>query len=944
MKENIYRFDFGTGSAANGYIKITGDMVYSDKRGYGVEKKTEGIARTKGEKPSLRDYLLFNDNSFRIKLENGRYRVRISSGDYEDIGDVSTAFRINNTDLSFWIHENEVKEAEAVVDVAASEMVIKPVKGRRVCLNAVDIAPAIELESASVSVRTDADDNGCKVQLSWDAIKGAAGYLVERVRKTDGETDISVITKNTSFTDEAVSLCEYFDYKVVPVDDLNFVCAAPAVAHVCVTDGGEVTDTVTDLTAAAKPDSVSLKWKGTAGILYYNIYKKTPYGLSLPVAQTDTAQYTDNEVITCVPYEYAVEGITTSGPTQKAIVISDAAAPAPKRQMETLDRGAVAFRNGDGIFISWRLRGWEYDKGISFIVERNGERITDTPIEDCTCMQDNGGKPGDKYTIKAVRDGKAEREGFVVAALATEYIPIPIDKPEPYIAPDGQIHEYYAADVMPGDLDGDGEYEFVLKWMAGYKDNSHKGITGIYYLDGYKMDGTKLWRIGLGVNIRCGAHYAQVMVADFDGDGKAEIICKTADGTMDAAGTVIGDPDADYRNADGFIIEGDEYLSAFDGETGTLLDTVPYDPPRGNVIDWGDSWGNRVDRFLACVAYLDGVHPSAVMCRGYYDHGCPTVLAAWDIVNKKLVKRWVFRADKNQNINYTAQGHHSLYAGDVDGDGMDEIVYGGMAVDHDGRGMYSTGLGHGDAQHLGKFLPHAEGLQYFGIQEEDDAPLGYDVHDPATGEIKWGCVTGYDTGRGMCAKIDPRYEGNQVWAIDQPLFTFDGRMISEECPKTNKFPIWWDGGLLRDLLDYTPDEGEGDVWENGSPKIYKWDWENGELKTIFEPEGARSITHTKGTPCLQADVIGDWRENLIFTDKDSTELRIYTSAFPTKHRFFTLMHDPLYRNCVSLQNTAYNTPPHTGFYIGTDMDKPSAPVNNTYLSGGDMPEFTENAD
>lgn len=368
-----------------------------------------------------------------------------------------------------------------------------------------------------------------------------------------------------------------------------------------------------------------------------------------------------------------------------------------------------------------------------------------------------------------------------------------------------------------------------------------------------------------------------------------------------------------------------------------LLDTVPYEPPRGNVRDWGDSWGNRVDRFLACVAYLDGVNPSAVMCRGYYDQGCPTVLAAYDLVDKKLKQKWVFRADKNQNIEYTAQGNHNLGVGDTDGDYMDEIVYGGMAVDHDGAGMYSTGLGHGDGMHLGKFMPHEKGLNFFGIHEDADAELGYEVRDPGTGEIKWGRFTGRDTARGMCAKIDPRYEGNQVWARDEALFTFDGKRIRDEAPETCKFPVWWDGDLLRELLDYNPDK---DIWQNGRPKILKWDWQKNELKTIFEPDGATAIPGTKGTPCLLADILGDWREELLYTNDSSTELRIYTSTCLTEHKFYTLMHDHVYRLSVAFQNTAYNSPPHTGFYIGDDMEKPPLPLSN-YVRGEDLPEFTE---
>lgn len=933
----IYRFDFGKGQTSEEFIKITGDTLYSEERGYGISAAAESAAKSKGKNPVLRDYLLFKNNLFRVRVKNGLYRVRICSGDYDDIGDVTTVFDINGETLSFWIHQDCVNSGEVIVEVKNSFIEIASVSGTHICLNSVEIAPFATFEKAKIRTEVSASLDSQKVRVSWNVVPEAAAYRIQRKRLSDNEIDIDEITNDTEFIDTSVILCGRYEYRVAPLDLACFMCAEQTAAEVYVTDGNDVMASVTEIHAETSKTSIKLEWQISGDVLYSNIYRKTPLGPDKLIASVTGNTYTDNGAIPCVPLKYSVEGVTVSGATKRAFITPEISAPMPARKMETLNRGAVAVRTDSGVFISWRLKGYEYDKNISFLVFRNGERITDKPIDSSTCIMDVNGKPGDRYTIKAVKDGMAEKTGETVTAAEHEYIPIQLDKPLPYTAPDGNVYEYFVGDVIPADLDGDGEYEFVIKWMANPKDNSHKGYTGVYYIDAYKLNGKKLWRICLGVNIRCGAHYAQLMVYDFDSDGKAEIICRTADGTTDSAGNVIGDASADYRNKDGFIIEGPEYLSAFDGETGKLLDTVPYEPPRGNVRDWGDSWGNRVDRFLACVAYLDGINPSAVMCRGYYDHGCPTVLAAYDLADKKLLKRWVFRADKNQNINYTNQGNHSLGVGDIDGDGMDEIVYGAMAVDNDGRGIYSTGLGHGDAQHLGKFMPHGNGLEYFEIHEESDAEYGYEVHNPATGEIMWGIYTGRDTARGMCAKIDPRYEGNQVWAIGEPLYTFDGRMISSEPLQTCKFTVWWDGDLLRELLDYTPDD---DWWENGSPKVYKWNWENGKLETIFSPDGAKCIRNTKGTPCLQADILGDWREELVYTNENCTELRIYTATSKTEYRFYTLMHDHVYRTAVALQNTAYNTPPHTGFYIGPDMEKPKTPLSS-YVRGEDLPDFTD---
>lgn len=935
MLEKI-RFDFGSGKAVDGFVKVTGNTIFSDTLGYGIEEPAAAVSRKKGSRLVARDFLLFEENIFKVRLKNGTYRIRLYSGDYEDIGDVMTFFYANGQEMKFWIHEETVVVNEIVVDITDEVLEIKAGKGKHVCLNALEIAPKLELEGVDVSVRIFAEAKNQSVTLSWDSVDGASLYRVTRKSMSNCVVDRDMIIADLEWKDCDVDLCQRYEYTVTPMDDYRFEIAKAALKEVYVTDGGAVTGEIKDLSAVSAEKSVSLKWKGFEDAVCFRIYKKPPYGLSKLIATVKECEYIDSEVVTCVPFTYKVEAVTTSG-ASVAEVVSDVAAEPIKPWMETLDRGLVAVKAEGGIFVSWRVNAYEYDKELGFLVYRNGERLTEKPVTECGCYLDKDGKPGDTYTVKAVKGGKAEREGASVVAAEHEYLAIPLDKPEPYTTPDGNTYEYFAGDVMPADVDGDGEYEFVIKWLANPKDNSHKGYTGVYYVDAYKMNGKKLWRINLGVNIRVGAHYAQIMVYDFDHDGKVEIICKTADGTTDSKGTVIGDANADYRNKDGFIIEGPEYLSLFDGATGELLDTVDYDPPRGNVIEWGDSWGNRVDRFLAGVAYLDGETASAVMCRGYYDIGCPTNLVAYDVIDKKLVKRWKFLADKDHNIEFTAQGNHHLAVGDVDGDGKDEIVYGSMAVDHDGTGMYSTRLGHGDYMHLGKFMPHSEKLDYFQIHEEFEAEYGYEVHNPATGEILWGKNTGRDTGRGMCAKIDPRYVGNQVWAIGEELYTFDGKLITENVPKTCKFTVWWDGDLLRELLDYKRD---ADNPHNGRPLVYKWDWENEKLDTIFSPGDAKAIRETNGTPSLQADILGDWREELLFTNDDSTELRIYTATTPTEHRFYTLMHDHLYRLSIAWQNTAYNMPPHTGFYIGPEMEEPPVPKSK-YVRGENIPEFTE---
>ncbi|WP_274655229.1 rhamnogalacturonan lyase [Paenibacillus humicola] len=577
--------------------------------------------------------------------------------------------------------------------------------------------------------------------------------------------------------------------------------------------------------------------------------------------------------------------------------------------MEALGRGLIAVKTARGVYAGWRLLGGEADKGVAFNLYRDGIRVNAEPLTGATNLTDADGTLESVYRVCAVVDGAEMPPSAEAFVWEKPYHAVPLQKPDGSVTPDGIAYEYSANDAGVGDVDGDGEYEIVLKWdPSNSHDNAHDGYTGNVYLDCYRLDGTLLWRIDLGRNIRAGAHYTQFLVYDLDGDGRAELVCKTADGTTDGTGAVIGDADADYRNERGFIVEGPEYLTVFEGLTGRALATVPYVPPRGDIRAWGDGDGNRVDRFLACVAYLDGERPSIVMCRGYYTR---SVLAAFDWRNGELTPRWVFDSDDGVHAAYAGQGNHSVSVADVDGDGCDEIVYGSCVVDHDGAGLYSTGLGHGDAMHVGKLVPGRPGLQVFQVHETPSAS-GIEMHDAGTGELLWGAPSKYDVGRGLCADIDPRFEGEECWAA-RKLFTAQGELISDtSIPSSVNFAIWWDGDLLRELLDRN--------------RIDKWDYEGMRTVNLLTADGCASNNGTKATPCLQADLLGDWREEAVWRAEDSRELRIYTTTDETEHRIYTLMHDPVYRLSIAWQNVAYNQPPHPGFHLGVGMAEPPVPA------------------
>jgi rhamnogalacturonan endolyase len=594
-----------------------------------------------------------------------------------------------------------------------------------------------------------------------------------------------------------------------------------------------------------------------------------------------------------------------------ALIPAATAAPAP-RQMERLDRGVVAVKVPLSVYVGWRLLGTD-PEGIAFDVHRlrSGSvvKVNPRPVAAATNLVDPDGRAGDRYSVRPATAGT--QGPSPVAVWLQPYREIPLEIPAPGRTPDGRSFTYAANDASAGDLDGDGQYEIVLKWdPSNSQDNSKDGHTGPTILDALELDGTRLWRIDLGPNVRSGAHYLPFSVYDLDGDGRAELACRTADGTVDGVGRAIGDATARHVDKKGRILRGPEFLTVFDGRTGAAGVTVPYEPARGNVADWGDDYGNRCDRFLDCVAYLDGAHPSLVTCRGYYKGrrgGGRNVLVAWDFRGGKLSKRWTFVATGTVNPRYLGQGAHSVAVGDVDGDGKDEILYGAMAVDDDGRGLYSTGLGHGDALHLGDLDPGRPGLELFMPHEEKDAP-GVSFREAGTGKILWKHPMSGDVGRGVAADIVAEHPGAECWAArGLGLYSCKGAKIGP-MPKSMNFLVWWDADPLREILDRT--------W------IAKYEFPGGTLKRLLIAEGCESNNGTKATPCLSADLFGDWREEVVWRTADNKALRIYTTVIPADRRLVTLMHDPVYRLGVARQNAGYNQPPHTGFFLGHGMPSP----------------------
>lgn len=723
-------------------------------------------------------------------------------------------------------------------------------------------------------------------------------------------------------------------------------------------------------------------------------------------------------------------------------------------QLEHLDRGLVAVSTEDAVFLSWRLLGTETtghaDGGMAgpdFRLYRDGELIA--TVADSTNYRDEGGSADSEYQVAAVVDGNEVDVSDAVTAWANGYDDLPLQIPADGVTPAGEEYTYAANDMSVGDVDGDGQYEYIVQWEpSNAKDVSQVGYTGNTYLDTYRFDGTLLHRIDLGVNIRAGAHYTQFLVYDFDGDGRSEIMFKTAPGTKvisyDDDGEAVSEQyvtmpaedreagyshDDDYRlssdgyyahvvemflgwhehpevragnwpatleaafgiedqydyplervdaealadyfvdeyapgrsdrnelrSFEGFILDGPEYLSVFEGATGKELETIRYEPERGDDgLLWGDyamsriEPGNRVDRFLSGVAYLDGSHPSAVFARGYYTR---TALVAYRWDGERLTEDWNIDSGHAPMSNpfddsphgvegtdpehgtLTTQGFHSLSVADVDGDGKQEIIYGSATIDHDGSVLYSSydegppessvpgenvKLGHGDALHVGDFDPNRPGLEIHTVHEGGAwAPYGYALRDAATGEVLHGQYTGNDTGRGMVGDIDPERPGFEMWDSDTGLWSVDGENLGDEIPGTN-MSIRWAGDMTTQLVD-----GAIDV----TPSIE--DWRHG---TLLSAEGTRTNNHTKGNPSLVADVLGDWREELLVRTEDSSAIRIYVSTELTDRKLYTLMHDPQYRVEVAGQQTSYNQPAYTSFYLASDVDWAQVPVPELWAPG-----------
>ncbi len=913
------KYDFGKKvGEAEGYTLITAATTYDSTKGYGIvstkgsEKdvgKSAGLKASSGYEALLEacsDSVVFDNGTngslleFKADVPAGRYEVKVWAGGFSDnatyqantiyVNDKevgTSAGRLGNNSSVEYTVDSNTYVLSRIVTVGDKEGIVvraetKSGAAGRAFIDAIEIKSSTAAAfSAPENVKV--NSTATSVTLTWDAVQDATHYAV--FRHSPSGDDAHSDTYNQDFL------------QIGSTADTTFTDPV-------------LTDKVYE---------------------YYVIAVGSRDGETIEVS--DPSKTVENTVV-------GQTGMGTAAPAETYA-----------------DRALVAATTEEGVFVSWRLYesdckdGTKKNDSTIFTLTRNGEEVYKGLK---TNFLDKAGKAGDRYTLTASKGISTGGESTV--AWSREYQEFNLQAPDSQTMPDGSIAEYTSNDMSVGDLDGDGQLELIVKWYpSNAKDNSQDGYTGTTILDGYDIDiatgkAELMWRVDLGLNIRSGAHYTQYQVWDFNGDGKAEIICKTADGTttynsslaetghvgeVSMAQLDISKEDQDYdyryiaydkngnRTRLGRIVDGPEYLTAFDGETGEIIDTVNYVPFRGpydektqkwDTSHWGhkgsglaeknDGYANRADRFLSGTAYIDGGSAAAIFSRGYYDR---TAITAWKLINDELVMQWTF--DAPDQSEYAGQGNHGLSINDVDNDGYDEIVFAGLVVNNNGVPLANTHWGHGDAMHVSDWNGDGK-LEVYKVNEEH---WGAGVYDPATGEVLWFEEGSGDTGRGVAGDIDPRYEGAEMWhSIDFHTHDVNGNIIYEQKPSQN-FTIFWDGDLLTEMFD-----------SNNSkdlvPQVQKWNYEEIAQEVLLQADGTQLNNGTKGNAGLVADIYGDWREEFIVRDaQNNNKIRLYTTTIETDYSFPCLLEDRAYREGVAWQNVAYNQPANVTYLLSEGL-------------------------
>jgi len=621
-----------------------------------------------------------------------------------------------------------------------------------------------------------------------------------------------------------------------------------------------------------------------------------------------------------------------------------------QRKTDALDRGLIAMKTTNGVYCSWRILGEEY-YDVKYNLYRDGTKVNSEPLS-VSNYSDAAGTASSKYTVKAVVRGTEQAASKEATVWTDSYLEI-TPKHAPSIT-----STLVPNDACCADADGDGELEILIKYDNKEEINSlfpKEGHNGEYTIfEVLKMDGSLLWWVNCGPNMGDFQNNEQNIAAyDWDQDGKAEAIMRLSEGSVihmkDGSTYTIG---ADGKNGtawtnyrtpkveggvEWFTHYGNEFLVYLNGETGVPYQVMEF--PLKRLEDgetdlnkaWGDGYGHRSSKYFFGAPYLDGRKPSIFLARGIYTRH---KMIAYDVNpdTHELSVRWRWNCNDSSSPWY-GQGYHNYGIADVDWDGRDEICFGSMVIDDNGKGLSTTGLGHGDAQHHGDFNPYIHGHEIYACNE--DRPDN-NYRDATTSKIYYRQTSSNDDGRAMMGNFSNEYPGCLGRSgHDTAISSVTNAHIPVDIPFDVNFRIYWDGDLLEETFN-------GTGTKNSAGRIYKPGV--GNITTL---NGSLTNNDTKATPCYQADLFGDWREEVMMRTADN-KIRIYTTTIPTEWRNYTLWHDMQYRNAMVWQMNGYNQPPHTSYFLGELEGITMAPpaltmTGRTEIQNGGSITTTDNA-